>query len=199
MAIRLMMFLLMAGLAVPAAAQQIEIPPDELQELLRVKIRSVKRLAANRVVIDAVRAQNGKAMTLEEIKRIDGEWRSTKELTSFKKSLQTSPAGGYLKKHVTRNATYGEAFLTDNKGANVAAYPATSDYWQGDEEKFTASYNSGSGKVFVGPIEFDDSSKTHAAQISVPVMDGPKTIGVLIVGVKLDYIAWKQSRGPRRY
>lgn len=199
MAMRFMMFLLMAGLALPASAQQIEIPADELQALLKVKIRAVKRLAANRVVIDAVRNQNGKGATLDEIKRVDKEWRATKELTAFKKSLQTNPAGSYLKKHVQRNATYGEAFLTDNKGANVAAYPATSDYWQGDEEKFTASYNSGSGKVFVGPIEFDDSSKTHAAQISVPVMDGRKTIGVLIVGVKLDYIAWKQSRGPRRY
>jgi hypothetical protein len=94
---------------------------------------------------------------------------------------------------VQRNASYGEAFLTDKKGANVAAYPATSDYWQGDEEKFTASFNDGRGKIFIGAVEYDESSNTHAAQVSVPVVDKGKAIGVLIVGVTVDYIAWKQK------
>lgn len=197
-----MRFVILAALVaftVPAMAQKVDIPPDELQQILRVKVRAVKRLAANKVVIEGVKQQNAKHMSLGEIKQIDKEWTSTKEVTSFKKSLQTNPSGAYLRKHVTRNPTYGEAFLTDNQGANVAAYPATSDYWQGDEEKWSESFNKGHGKVYVGPVKYDDSSKTHQAQISVPVMDGDQTIGVLVVGVKLDYIAWKKSRTARRY
>ena len=197
-----MRFVILAVLAlftVSAMAQKVEIPPDELQQLLRVKVRAVQRLAANKVVIEAVKQQNARHMSLGEVKQIDKEWTSTKELTSFKKSLQTNPSGAYLKKHVTRNPTYGEAFLTDDQGANVAAYPATSDYWQGDEEKWSACFNKGHGKIFVGPVKYDDSSKTHQAQISVPVMDGSQTIGVLVVGVKLDYIAWKRNRTARRY
>ncbi len=173
---------------------QSVIPPAELEELLRVKIRAVKRLAADTLIIDAVKEQNAKNVSLNEIKRIDNTWRSTKELTPFKKSLQINRAGKRLKRAVRRNPTYGEAFLTDNQGANVAAYPATSDYWQGDEEKFTASFNNGEGQIFIGPVEFDESSNTHAAQVSVPVVDGGKAIGVLIVGVQLDYIAWKKNR-----
>lgn len=199
MIMRFVMLALLAGFTVPTMAQKVEIPPDELQEILKVKVRAVQRLAANRVVIDGVKQQNAKRMSLDEIKRLDKEWTSTKEVTSFKKSLQSNSSGAYLRKHVTRNPTYGEAFLTDNQGANVAAYPATSDYWQGDEEKWTASFNKGNGRVFVGPVKYDDSSKTHQAQISVPVMDGKQTIGVLVVGVKLDYIAWKQGRTARRY
>lgn len=172
----------------------IAIPPDELQALLDVKVRAIKRLASNRVIVDAVKGQNAKKVSLNEIKKLDGEWRATKALTPFKKSLQTNSAGKRLKRAVRRNPTYGEAFLTDNQGANVAAYPATSDYWQGDEEKFTASYNKGEGNVFIGPVEYDESSQTHAAQVSVPVLDSGKAIGVLVVGVKLDYLAWKKSR-----
>lgn len=201
MSMRFVWLALLAVFAVPAAAQQkgLEIPPEDLEQILKVKIRAVQRLAANKVIIDAVKQQNAKRMPLDEIKKLDKEWGSTKELTSFKRSLQENPAGQYLRKHVTRNPTYGEAFLTDNQGANVAAFPATSDYWQGDEEKWAASYSKGQGKVYIGPVEYDDSSKTHQAQVSVPVFDGDKTIGVLVVGVKLDYIAWKQNRAARRY
>lgn len=185
-------------LAVPGGIAQQQIPPGELEELLRVKIRAVKRLAANTVIVDAVKEQNAKDLSLDEIKRIDDEWQATKELTPFKKSLQTNRAGKRLKRSVRRNPTYGEAFLTDNKGANVAAYPATSDYWQGDEKKFIASYDNGEGKVVIGPVEYDESSKTHAAQVSVPILDDGKAIGVLIVGVELDYIAWKKSRDRQK-
>lgn len=193
MATRFFLIFLLTVFAVSAGAQ-VEIPAEELQELLRVKIRAIKRLAANAVIIDAVKEQNARKVSIDEIKRIDNKWRSTKELTPFKKSLQSNRAGKRLKRTVRRNPTYGEAFLTDNKGANVAAYPATSDYWQGDEGKFTTSYNNGEGKIVIGPVEYDESSKTHAAQVSVPVLEGGKAIGVLIVGVKLDYLAWKKSR-----
>jgi hypothetical protein len=83
-------------------------------------------------------------------------------------------------------------FLTDNKGANVAAYPPTSDYWQGDEEKFTLSFNDGDGQVFIGPLEFDDSTKKTQVQISAPIREDNETIGVLVLGVSVDYLMTKQ-------
>jgi hypothetical protein len=190
-----LLLLLMAAFTTPAAAQELAFSPEQLEAVLAPKIRAVKRLAANLAVVDAVKAQNAEATNIEQIKQIDEEWRATKTLTAFKRSLQRNPAGRFLRRHVRRNPTYGEAFLTDKHGANVAAYPATSDYWQGDETKFTASYDDGKGKIFIGDVEYDESSQTHAAQVSVPVIDRGKAIGVLVVGVQLDYIAWKQGRG----
>ena len=189
------LLLLVAMFTGPAAAQELAFSPEQIQVVLAPKINAVKRLAANATVIDAVKVQNAEETTIEQIQQIDNEWRSTKTLTEFKRSLQRNPAGRFLRRRVRRNPTYGEAFLTDKRGANVAAYPATSDYWQGDETKFTASYNDGNGKVFIGNVEYDESSQTHAAQVSVPVIDQGKAIGVLVMGVQLDYIAWKQGRG----
>jgi hypothetical protein len=187
--------LLVATFTAPAAAQELAFSPEQLKVVLASKIRAVKRLAANLTVVDAVKAQNVEETNIEKIKRIDEKWRATKTLTAFKRSLQRNPAGRFLRRHVRRNPTYGEAFLTDKRGANVAAYPATSDYWQGDETKFTASYDDGKGQVFIGDVEYDESSQTHAAQVSVPVIDKGKAIGVLVMGIQLDYIAWKQGRG----
>ena len=189
------LLLLVATFTAPAAAQELSLSQEQLEVVLAPKIKAVKRLAANPTVVDAVKAQNAEETTIEQIKRIDDEWRSTQTLTEFKRSLQRNPAGRFLRRRVRRNPTYGEAFLTDKRGANVAAYPATSDYWQGDETKFTASYNDGKGKVFVGGVEYDESSQTNAAQVSVPVIDQGKAIGVLVMGVQLDYITWKQGRG----
>ncbi|MFQ5546369.1 MAG: PDC sensor domain-containing protein [Acidiferrobacterales bacterium] len=189
------LLLLVATFTAPAAAQELAFSPEQLKVVLAPKIMAVKRLAANLSVVDAVKAQNAEETSIEQIKQIDEKWRATKTLTAFKRSLQRNPAGRFLRRHVRRNPTYGEAFLTDKRGANVAAYPATSDYWQGDETKFTASYDDGKGQVFVGDVEYDESSQTHAAQVSVPVIDQGKAIGVLVMGVQLDYIAWKQGRG----
>ncbi|MDH3315511.1 MAG: PDC sensor domain-containing protein [Gammaproteobacteria bacterium] len=191
------LFTLLITLAMlPASllAQEQSAPSqEELKELLGTKIRSVQHMALNPTVIRATRRQNSEKVSLDEIKKRDNEWKSTKELTHFKRSLQENDAGRFLKRVIGLNKSFNEAFVTDNKGANVAAFPATSDYWQGDEEKWTASYNKGAGRVFLGPLEYDDSSKTYAVQISAPLYDRGATIGVLVVGVTLDYLKAKQA------
>lgn len=182
----------LATIAVTAAAQD-DIKDAELEDLLRVKVRTVQHMALNPLLVRAVRQQNGSGLTAEEVARREKAWRATKEVTPFKLSLQTSPAGQFLKQQVERSTSFNEAFLTDNQGANVAAFPATSDYWQGDEEKWSASFNRGKGRVFIGALELDESTNTVAAQVSAPVLDRGKTIGVLVVGVTVNYLQTKRQ------
>jgi len=172
-------------------AQQ-DISRSELEELLRVKIRTVQHMALNPLLVRATRKQNASGLTAEEITRRDTAWRASKELTPFKLSLQTSPAGRFLKQQVERSSSFNEAFLTDNQGANVAAYPATSDYWQGDEDKWSEAFNGGNGQIFIGALALDESTNTVAAQVSAPVLDRGKTIGVLVVGVTINYLQTKR-------
>lgn len=176
----------LAGTAGVAAQEQI--PQEELEGLLKVKIRTVQHLALNPVLVRATRRQNRAGLTLDEIKRRDDAWRGSKELTPFKRSQQESRAGKLLKRFVDRSTSFNEAFLTDGQGANVAAYPATSDYWQGDEEKWIESYRGGDSRIFIGPLELDDSTQTYAVQISAPVLDRDRSIGILIVGVTISYL-----------
>jgi len=76
----------------------------------------------------------------------------------------------------------------DNQGANVAITDKTSDYWQGDEPKFTEAYNKGSGAIHISDVNFDDSTQAYLVHVSVPVMDGKKTIGVITFGVNVNKI-----------
>ena len=83
-----------------------------------------------------------------------------------------------------------EVIVMDAKGLNVAASGATSDYWQGDEAKYQETYPKGPGAVHFGEVEFDESSQTYQAQISITVTD-PDTgrpIGAMTVGVDAEVL-----------
>ncbi len=170
----------------------VVIAGDTISESkLKVKVLTARHIGLNPMIIDAVNRQNKDKIPLSQIKKYDDRWKSSKRLNAFKLSLQNSDAGLYLKSIVEKNPNINEAFLTDNQGANVASYPATSDYWQGDEEKWLASFNNGQGKVFIGPVKVDESTKIAAVQISAPVIDylnNRKTIGVIVIGVTVDYL-----------
>lgn len=186
--------LFLAALMVPnLVVAQEGIDQDEIQKLLRTKMRTVQHMALNPVLIRAVRRQNAEDLGINSIKERDDDWKASKNLTPFKRSLQENSAGKLLRRFVSRNPSLNEAFLTDNQGANVAAFPPTSDYWQGDEEKWIASFNGGNGKMFLGPVERDESTNTVAVQVSAPLFHQGETIGVLVVGVTLDYLNAKRD------
>ena len=172
-----------------------KITDSDIKKLIEPKVQTLRVFANSPIIVEAVRKQNGENLSMSVIKQRDQEWSSTKELTPFKLSLQQSKAGEFLKNRMATNPAFNEGFLTDNQGANVAAYPATGDYWQGDEEKWTASFNGGNGRVFIGKLEKDESTGTIATQVSAPVLDRGKTIGVLVMGIKINYFQAKQAGG----
>lgn len=165
------------------AAVTDEMGP-KMKKLVDSRVRIVERVAVDPVIIKAVREQNQADVSLDEIKQIDEQWLAG-DKEEFAMGLQENAAGKLLRKRVrSNNMVYTEAFLCDKRGAVVGEYPKTSDYWQGDEEKFTACFNSGDGKVFIGKLEDDVSSQSYSVQISVPVKDEGKTIGVLVMGIR---------------
>lgn len=160
-----------------------------LKRVLRSKIVMIKGIAANKLIIDAVEQQNAKQMSLQQIKTIDKQWRAQSADTPLKLQYQLNASGVYIRDLVQSNKSlFSEIFVTDNQGANVAAYPATSDFWQGDEDKWLKSWLDGEGEVFVSKLAFDQSSKAHAIQISVPIKLKSKVIGVLVSGIKLTHL-----------
>ena len=174
-------------------AQDAGLSQQEIEDLLGVKIRFATHMAFNPEIIHAVELQNQANLPLTEIKARDEIWKNAGgEPNALIYEVTQNDVAKYFQRRVENNVAIDEVFLTDNKGANVAAYPPTSDYWQGDEEKFTLSYNDGDGKIFIGPLEFDDSTKKTQVQISAPIISDERTIGVLVLGVSVDYLTGKQ-------
>jgi len=174
-------------------AQDADLTQQEIENLLGVKIRFATHMAFNPSIIRAVEQQNSQKLPLDEIKQRDDAWKGAEDkLIPLIRETTQNDVARYFQRRVENNAVIDEVFLTDNQGANVAAYPPTSDYWQGDEEKWTASYNNGEGVVFIGPLEFDDSTQKTQVQISAPIITNDETIGVLVLGVSVDYLQGKQ-------
>jgi hypothetical protein len=181
-------------LAFPIVSQaEIQLSDTEIEELLDVKIRFATHMAFQPNIIRAVESQNGENLTLGQIKERDQIWIDANGgNNSLIREITRNDVAKYLQRRVENNAAIDEVFITDNQGANVAAYPPTSDYWQGDEGKFTSSFNDGAGTVFIGPLEQDASTKKSQVQISAPIISNNITIGVLIMGVSVDYLEGQQ-------
>lgn len=159
-----------------------------LDRVLDRRVRAVQAIARHPIVVDAVRARNREPLTRDLISQRDQQWRNGDLDATALDALLDPEVSAYLRAKVQSNeSVYSEAILTDAQGANIACFPVTSDYWQGDEEKFVSAYDGGSGAVYRGPIQFDESTQLETVQIAVPVLDDSQAIGVLIVGVRLSY------------
>lgn len=160
-----------------------EDAPQELKSFVHTEL---VKLGSNQTIVKAVRMENGKNKSLAQIKNLDQEWMSTPGVDGFMKSLMDNACGIYLLSLQEQYPYLVEIFVMDNKGANVAMTNKTSDYWQGDEAKFTESYANGRGSVHFGDIEFDDSAQAYLIQVSVPVREGSEVIGAVTFGIDLD-------------
>ncbi len=163
----------------PAYAEKA---PDSVKKI----IPEIQKMAANPVIVDAVKAQNAKNISLDDIKKRDAAWRKVTGVDDFMNALLSNPAAAEMLKFEKSKPYYIELFLMDNQGANVAMTNKTSDYWQGDEAKWQKSFNGGKGGTHLGDVEFDESAQAYLVQVSVSVMDGGQAIGAVTVGVNLD-------------
>ena len=180
-------FICLAGLLMASSLVYAEDAPESVKTL----IPELKALGTNPVLVAAVKAQNAKGMTLDEIKKRDEAWMATSGVDDFMKEMMNNDAAKELAKIEKSKPFFDELFLMDDLGANVAMTNKTSDYWQGDEEKFTGSFNNGAGGLDVGKVKFDKSAQAYLVQVSVPVMEGGKAIGAITIGINIDELEKK--------
>ena len=171
-----------ADLPVVADADELEFR----DRIVRNSLDELRSIASEPLVLQAVqRANDSGWQTQQQIDQTDIRWRKTTgvEDALVQKYLMNSCAD-FLRRAQLTNPNYIELFVMDNKGCVVAESDKTSDYWQGDEEKWTECFNDGQGRVYVGEVEYDQSSRSYVVQISVPILDKHRsTIGAMTVSI----------------
>lgn len=153
-------------------------------------------LGADPLLVREVRRQNNKKTTVDQVRIMDTEWTTAVSTsTPLKQALLSSAASQEMRRLVKEKAVAVlEAFVMDNQGALVGATNITSDYWQGDEKKWTGSYAAGAGGVDIAAAQFDQSARGVLQQISLPVWDDKQNvIGAVTWGVVLDKIDWNDA------
>ena len=109
-----------------------------------------------------------------EIDKLDEAWKT--EANSGDQPLiaeiLSSPLSSYLLYTPAKSAgLFTEIFIMDQFGLNVGQSSVTSDYWQGDEDKFQKTFQVGPDAVFIDEPEYHDETKTWRVQVNLTIVD----------------------------
>lgn len=157
---------------------------EALAERCLAQLQSV---AHDDIVVSAViEANRANQQTPEQILEKDAQWRkSTASDCPLLVPFLTNPCAEFLKSTQKEHPQYLEIFVMDNKGCIVGESNRTSDYWQGDEDKWIRSFNAGKGTVFIDEVAYDQSTQSYVVQMSVPIFDSTgATIGAMTTSVQ---------------
>lgn len=175
--------------AAPHAQDEFTAPLTELAK------SEIAAFASDPALIAAIVAQNAVtgAYDQAQIDALDTQWRA--EVGAASKPLIDATLANAASQYLAgvQDASAGkftEIFAMDAKGLNVGQSTLTSDYWQGDEDKFNLSFGVGPDAVHISEIEQDESTQIFQSQVSVPITD-PATgalIGAITVGVDVSML-----------
>jgi hypothetical protein len=175
---------LLAAAAVPAVANDFE---PIMRQYLEAEIAG---WAADPVLVAAIKARNAETegLSQDQIDALDTAWRAEigSADTPTISPIIANAASEFLRERVAAsNGAMTEAFAMDARGLNAAVSDVTSDFWQGDEDKFQQTFGVGAGAVHISEVELDESTQTYQAQVSLTIVD-PETqapLGALTIGV----------------
>ena len=171
-------------LACATAAGASLLSGQSLDQALQAKVDArIKEIAAwgsDPVLVEAVRAHNA-AVPPEYAALTQDQWRSLTVLDPVVRGLTKGPVGQFLKAH--RDEVVTEAFVSDAAGLKVGFIAKTTFWCHLGKAKHDVPMT---GKTWQGPVEVDESSGQQQLQVAVPVMDGDRPIGSLVVGLSVN-------------
>jgi hypothetical protein len=154
-----------------------------VKQMAHARVKLAEQIAADPEIRKALAAKNAEGESQQTIEARDREW-TQNPAAPRRKALTASRCAARLRELIATDPLVVEAILMDERGANVCVSRETSDYWQGDEDKWKKPFLEGRA-AFVDEPALDASSATYAVQLSVPVSDAGKRIGALTLTLKV--------------
>ncbi len=152
----------------------------------------VRPIAEAPVVVKAIQEQNAKLGDVSEMdmRVLDETYRAEVAQGDLQmaKTLMAKSVSQYLRtKQDDSQGTILEFFVTDCHGLNVGQSTVTTDYWQGDEDKFLKTFAVASRDIYIGGAERDESTQLLETQASFVVTDEKgEPIGTATVTIAID-------------
>jgi hypothetical protein len=150
-----------------------------VQAKVDAKVKIIETWAADPVVLKAVQAHNT-SLPPDSAAMTQDKWKALSVLDPFVRAFQKNEAGQFLK--FRQDATVSEAFLSGADGLKVAFINKPTSWSHAGKPKHDIPMG---GKTWQGPVELDESTGSQQLQVAVPVTEGGKSVGVLVVGLKL--------------
>ena len=149
------------------------------QAKVDAKVKEIQSWAADSAVVAAVKAYNG-AKSAEAAAMDQSKWSAATVLDPFVRSLTKNTAAEFLK--ARKGDVVSEAFVSGADGGKVAFLAKPTNWNHKGKPKHDAPM---SGKTWRGEVEVDQSSGLQQLQVAVPVLDGTRPIGSLVVGLSV--------------
>lgn len=151
--------------------------PAGLEEKIKsTVIPHAESLAALPAVIEAVKKVNSGYPS----KMTNGSWKQLPVSSELVQRYQSNAAAKELNKN--KAAYVSEIFVNAADGSKVAFLEKTTFWSHATSSKHKTPMQ---GKPWVGDLQLDDSSGSNQVQVSVPVKDGDKVIGSLVMGAAI--------------
>ncbi|MDH4414740.1 MAG: hypothetical protein QE484_15620 [Rhizobium sp.] len=189
---RFRMTLASALIAMSCMPAQAETPQPDVNKLVSPALIEEMRAFINQeIVVVSVDAQNKRLtdMAQNKIDELDNQWKAEREAADKPLIAATlsNPLSVYLARIQGKSlGLYAEIFVMDKNGLNVGQSSVTSDFWQGDEDKFQKTFDVSEDAMFVDAAEWDDEAKIWRNQVSFTLVDASKKkIGAVTVELNL--------------
>lgn len=181
-----------------ASAAEPEISADIIDERL---VEQVRQWAETPVVAMTLEAQNARYGDLDQsaIDALDQQWRAEAEKDDQPLIAATlsSPLSNYLLQIQAGSlGLFSEIFVMDANGLSAGQSAITSDFWQGDEDKFLNTFPEGADAIFIDVAEYHEGTGTWRAQVNMTVVDDEgRPAGAVTVEINLTELARRQALG----
>ena len=199
---RVLVLAALVAAAPPAPARAAAIDPPQPPNVAALVdgalLAELRGFLGAEIVTLSVRNQNLAHGALDQaaIDALDAQWRS--ERTAAEKPLIATTLSRPLSSYLTRIQAQSrglivEAFVMDAIGLNVGQSSITSDYWQGDEDKWRLTFLKGAGGLFVDAPEFDDAFGVWRVQVNIAVARAGEAIGAATFELNLSELARRRA------
>jgi hypothetical protein len=175
--IAFVVLLCVLGLAGSAASGTPADPA--LQSKIDEQVKFVQGWASDPVIVSAVKAINATEPAAYAGMTQD-KWTALTPFDPFVLSFASNPVGQFLKNK--KNQIISEAFVSAANGVKVGFLQKTTNWSHKGKAKHDVPMT---GKTWQGEVETDQSTGLQQVQIAVPVLDGGKPIGSVVVGLQV--------------
>lgn len=166
-------------LGILASSARAEGLDPKVQSKVDEAVKQVQVWAKDAAIVEAVKAVNAnapadyKAMTQEK-------WAGLTVTDPFVRGFSKNPAAQFIKSK--KSDAISEAFVSAADGTKVAFLSKTSGWSHAGKAKHDDPMK---GKNWQGKVEVDESTGVRQVQVGVPVLDGDKAIGSIVVGINI--------------
>ena len=150
-----------------------------MQAKIDAQLKVVQAWAGDPVIVNAVKTQNAQTPPAYSA-MVQPKWQELTILDPFVRSFAKNEVGQFLKAKRTDLIT--QAFVSDAAGLKVGYLDKTANWTHKGMPKHEVPMT---GKTWQGAIELGQASGAQQIQVAVPVLDGGKPIGSLVVGLGL--------------